>query len=192
MSIQLIDLFRQAPEPWRNGGGRTRELLRRPAQAGADWALRISVADIDRDGDFSAFAGVQRWFVVLEGAGVVLSLPDGEHRLQVGSPPLAFDGAAAPGCRLLDGPTRDLNLMVQQGRGTLCPVQPGVEWAEPFDARGLFSLSGGLWHPRQGDAVVVAPFTLLWTDDATPCRFEPVAAPDPGLPCGWWIGHAAR
>jgi environmental stress-induced protein Ves len=34
--------------------------------------LRISVAEITRDGPFSAFAGVQRWFAVLEGAGVML------------------------------------------------------------------------------------------------------------------------
>lgn len=191
MAVQLIDLFRQPPEPWRNGGGHTRELLRRPAAPGADWALRISVADIDRDGDFSAFAGVQRWFAVLEGAGVELSLPSGRQRLSASSSPLAFDGADAPGCRLLDGPTRDLNLMVQRGRGTLLPVQPGVEWAEPFEARGLFTLSGGLWHPREGRPVVVAPFTLLWTDDGTPCRFEPVDAPADGRPCGYWIGHAA-
>ena len=195
MSVQLIDLFRQAPEPWRNGGGQTRELLRRPAAGTADandWALRISVADIDRDGDFSAFPGVQRWFAVLEGAGVVLRLPAGDQRLVPGSPPLQFDGAQAPGCRLIDGPTRDLNLMVQRGRGTMRAVQPGVEWDEPFEARGLFTCSGGLWHPREGEAVVVAPFTLLWTDDARPCRFEPVAATGPGAPCGWWIGHTGH
>ncbi|WP_348754744.1 HutD family protein [uncultured Aquincola sp.] len=191
MSIQLIDLFRQPPEPWRNGGGHTRELLRRPGAPGADWALRISVADIDRDGDFSAFPGVQRWFAVLEGAGVELTLPAGRQRLTAASPPLAFDGAEAPGCRLLAGPTRDLNLMVQHGRGTMRPVQPGVEWSEPFEARGLFSLSGGLWHPREGKPVVVAPFTLLWADDGMPCRFDPVDAPADGRPCGYWLGHAA-
>lgn len=191
MAVQLIDLFRQPPEPWRNGGGHTRELLRRPAAPGADWALRISVADIDRDGDFSAFPGVRRWFAVLEGAGVELTLPAGRQRLTAASPPLAFDGAEAPACRLLAGPTRDLNLMVQHGRGTMRPVQPGVEWTEPFDSRGLFTSSAGLWHPRDGRPVVVAPFTLLWADDGMPCRFEPVDAPADGRPCGYWIGHAA-
>ena len=51
---------------WRNGGGRTRELLAWPDAA--DWKVRVSVADVESDGPFSAFPGVQRWFAVLEGA----------------------------------------------------------------------------------------------------------------------------
>ena len=61
------------PQSWKNGGGLTRELLAWPARDG--WALRISVADIRADGPFSAFAGVDRWFAVLEGNGVRLVLP---------------------------------------------------------------------------------------------------------------------
>lgn len=54
--------------PWRNGGGQTRELLTWPAGSAPDqWQLRISRADIDYDGPFSAFPGVQRWFAVLKG-----------------------------------------------------------------------------------------------------------------------------
>jgi environmental stress-induced protein Ves len=34
--------------------------------------VRLSVADIERDGPFSAFAGLIRWFAVLSGAGVLL------------------------------------------------------------------------------------------------------------------------
>ena len=61
------------PQPWRNGGGVTRELLAWPD--GGDWRVRVSVADIDADGPFSAFPGVERWFAVLEGAGVALRSP---------------------------------------------------------------------------------------------------------------------
>jgi environmental stress-induced protein Ves len=63
---------RRPAQTWRNGGGSTRELLAWP-EAGA-WQLRISVAEITRDGPFSAFAGVQRWFAVLRGDGVRLRL----------------------------------------------------------------------------------------------------------------------
>ena len=82
-----------APQAWRNGGGQTRELLAWPA--GGDWKLRISRADIDADGPFSAFPQVQRWFTVLRGAGVVLKFADFERTLKIGDAPLHFDGAAA-------------------------------------------------------------------------------------------------
>jgi uncharacterized protein len=99
--------------PWKNGGGRTRELLAWPDPI--DWLVRVSVAEIEADGPFSPFAGIDRWFAVLDGAGVALSLPEGEVVVRVGGAALAFAGEAAPGCRLLDGPTRDLNLMVRRG-----------------------------------------------------------------------------
>jgi environmental stress-induced protein Ves len=193
MPVQLIEANTITPTPWRNGGGCTRELFTRPDAAETlsptvddDWALRISLADIDRDGPFSAFPGVQRWFVVVQGAGVHLSLPEGEVHQTLHSPPLHFDGAAAPGCRLLGGPTRDLNLMVRRGHGVLRTVTGGVDWDERFDERGLFALTAGTWRSGRGESVAVPAFTLLWSGDGSPCRFEPAA---PG-PCGWWVGHS--
>lgn len=123
----IVDAHAVPPQPWKNGGGVTRELLRWPAEGvgGGDWRLRLSVADIAADGPFSAFPGVTRWFAVLAGEGVVLTLPDGEHTLRPGDAPLCFDGAAAPGCRLLDGPTVDLNLMLQGLDGALMVARAG-------------------------------------------------------------------
>ena len=72
--VRLIDVPGQA---WRNGAGVTRELLARPSAA--DWRVRVSVADIDRDGPFSAYPGVERWFTVLKGTGVDLAI-DGQVR----------------------------------------------------------------------------------------------------------------
>ncbi len=114
-----------ATKAWRNGGGRTRELLTWPA--GPDWSFRLSLADIAADGPFSAFPGVQRWFAVIEGAGVILTLADGERRVTPRSEPLCFDGAEAPECRLVEGATRDLNLMLRGGaRGCLRRASSGV------------------------------------------------------------------
>ena len=56
MSWALIRLNEVAPVPWRNGGGVTRELLAWPSPG--DWALRISVAEVERDGPFSRYPGV--------------------------------------------------------------------------------------------------------------------------------------
>ena len=101
------------PVPWRNGGGLTRELLSWPSPSG--WRCRVSVADIASDGPFSAFPGVTRHFVVLEGDGVVLDFAGRQIEQRPGDAPLVFDGAAAPGCRRLGGPVRDLNLMTRRG-----------------------------------------------------------------------------
>lgn len=194
MTVLCIDADAVPPTPWRNGRGMTRELLLRPepaetlaAEPDDDWALRISLADVESDGPFSAFPGVQRWFAVVQGAGVQLSLPEGEITQTLRSPPLHFDGAAAPMCRLLGGPTRDLNLMVRRGHGVLRTATAGAEWNEPFDERGLFTLTRGTWRNRRGDGVAVARYALLWAADGSPCRFEPDQA---GGPCGWWIGHS--
>ena len=70
MSWQVVRVDSAAPQAWRNGGGVTRELLVWPNAE--DWLVRLSVAEIERDGPFSAFAGVDRWFAVLSGAGVLL------------------------------------------------------------------------------------------------------------------------
>lgn len=63
MSPHLVRVSDVAPQRWRNGGGVTRELLSRPA--GNSWQVRVSVADIDADGPFSPFPGVERWFSVV-------------------------------------------------------------------------------------------------------------------------------
>ena len=108
------------PTPWKNGGGTTRELVAWPNAA--DWAWRLSVAEVASSGPFSTFDGVQRWFAVLAGAGVRLHLqaPGGAqtHALTVHSAPLCFDGAVPTHCDLLDGPTQDFNLMLRRDKAT--------------------------------------------------------------------------
>ena len=60
--MRLIAAASVAATPWRNGGGRTRELLVWPSAQ--DWRLRLSLADIEHDGPFSAFPRITRWFAV--------------------------------------------------------------------------------------------------------------------------------
>lgn len=172
--------------PWRNGGGVTRELLAWPDPA--DWRLRISVADIAANGPFSAFPGVQRWFVLLSGEGVVLDFDNHGLALRPGDTPLAFDGAAAPGCRLMGGPVRDLNLMVRDGAGGIATVSPGTAWQAPAGAQaGLFARVPGRW--RNGEEQRTLPaLSLLWFDAPPPgdWHFEP-DAPAPAV--GWWLHH---
>jgi environmental stress-induced protein Ves len=190
---RLIRLGDVPPTRWRNGGGVTRELLAAPSAE--DWTWRVSVADVEADGPFSAFAGVERWFAVLDGAGVELDVDGLLHRLGPGDPALQFDGGAATRCRLIDGPTRDFNLMLRGARGRLQPVHDRAMWHTD-------SISGGLFSLRAGDCVcngvahAMPALALLWFDSA-PDRLSFEAAADSttasaaepaAATLGWWIG----
>ncbi len=187
MTVRCIAVAGIAPQAWRNGGGRTRELLTWPAAG--DWLLRISLADIDADGPFSVFPGTVRWLAVVEGAGVTLSFGQSGHRLGKGAAPLRFDAEEAPHCRLIDGSTRDLNLMLRGGDGTMRAVEPAVPWRDSFAMRGLYAATPGRWSAAE-ESLEVGAGTLLWSDEAgalcAPWRF---AGRAPGAAVsGWWLG----
>ena len=150
--------------------------------------MRVSVADISSDGPFSAFPGVMRWFVVVTGAGVVLEFDGAERRIVSGDEPAGFDGASAPGCRLLDGPTRDLNLMTKGGRGGLWPVAPDASWSASFHVRALFTAVAGRWSGG-AESRELSQHALLWEDSAAGAawRFEPESA---AVTSGWWLGYS--
>ena len=169
MSWQIVCANDVTPSRWRNGGGWTRELLAWP---GDDWTLRISVADIEADGPFSVFPGVDRWIAVVQGGGMRLA----ESTLRAGDAPLAFDGGTAPQCRLLAGPTRDFNLMHRRGRGRMS-VQPAVGLSPSAAWCGLFSVGGGVLQiGTQG--LSLPPLSLAWGSGAA--QFQSDAA-------AWWL-----
>jgi uncharacterized protein len=147
--------------PWRNGGGSTQVLLEWPDAL--HWRVRISVAQIDRHSDFSAYPGVQRWFAVLRGAGVRLQLGTKLHTLKPGSPPLEFDGATAPGCTLINGPTQDLNLMGQQAAGQAQMQAAGQQaWRSAATLRACFTHTAATLHV-EGQAPLLLPAQcLVW------------------------------
>ena len=113
MTWKIVHLKDVVPTPWRNGGGTTRELVAWPDSVA--WQWRASVAEVAQSGPFSSFAGVQRWFAVLQGDGVCLTVDGYLHNLSSSDEPLAFDGALDTTCELLGGATQDFNLMVQGG-----------------------------------------------------------------------------
>ena len=117
MSWHIIPLAEVSASPWRNGGGVTRELLAWPSAQ--DWSWRMSVAEVESSGPFSAFEGVQRWFAVLTGAGVRLDMGQPPHQhshtVTASGAPLCFDGGSPAHCSLLGGATQDFNLMLRNG-----------------------------------------------------------------------------
>lgn len=112
---QLLKLIRSAdiaPTKWKNGGGSTRTLVQCPAKSGlTDFGWRISIASIEQDGPFSSFAGIDRTLILLDGRGMLLDFDGRQVRVDASAPRIDFPGEAAPGCRLIDGPTTDFNLM---------------------------------------------------------------------------------
>lgn len=117
-SLRIVRASALKAMPWKNGGGVTREIAAYPVGARLDtFVWRVSVADVDEPGPFSRFAGIDRTLVLLAGAGMRLVESGGAtHAL---SEPLSiarFDGEAAIDAQLVDGPTRDFNLMVRRDR----------------------------------------------------------------------------
>jgi len=190
VNLRLIEVDRLPASPWRNGGGQTRELLRHPPGAGEHaWHWRLSVADIQADGPFSPYPGVQRWFAVVEGAGVTLAWPHQTLRLMPGDGAIRFDGAAAPEGHLLGGHSRDLNLMLREGcsGGRLLPAAPGLGRAGLHGRpRGLFSVSALDLFCGHDSRVAVPAMTLAWCEagDARPWAVKAPAPPPEAGPGG--------
>lgn len=185
MTVHIVRTQEVPAQAWRNGGGVTRELLAWPLDIDP-WALRVSVADVETDGPFSPFPGVERWFAVISGAGVVLSFPEGDRRISLNDAPLRFDGGTAPGCRLIKGATRDLNLMLRDGHGVMRPVDRGVGWEAGFALRALYTATGGTWTDGTERHTLPA-HTMLWSDDgrASVWSFDSEATPLRA----WWIAY---
>ncbi len=112
-----IDLAAIVAQRWRNGAGLTREIAVGPADAGMhDFDWRLSVAEVERDAPFSAFAGIDRCIVVLRGAGMALHDAAGA-RVRALEPlqPWRFAGELDLSARLAAGPCQDFNVMTRRG-----------------------------------------------------------------------------
>ncbi|AXF04331.1 HutD family protein [Paraburkholderia hospita] len=96
-------------EPWRNGAGVTRTF------AAQDNAWRVSLAEIERDGPYSRFAGVSRTSLVLRGGGVALR-HDASVVLLKPFEAVEYDGDKAWMASLVSGPVTALNVMSASGR----------------------------------------------------------------------------
>ncbi len=154
-------------ERWKNGTGWTREIVRVPDRAKWDW--RLSIAEIEQDGPFSTFDGVDRELVLIRGNGVRLCFGQGEVRQLL--PPhdrIRFPGERAVQGELIDGPTHDFNLMWRRDAVTaellhrplvgpmLFFTEPGVTWAIHLLAgQAAFDQASGLPPLWMGDTAVL-------------------------------------
>lgn len=99
-------------ERWRNGGGVTRTIA---SGASGESQWRISLAEVERDGPYSRFEGIDRISFVLRGAGVMLRDERSAVMLKT-SEAVEYDGNAQWHATLIDGPVTALNVMTSKGR----------------------------------------------------------------------------
>lgn len=126
--------------PWRNGGGSTLELAVDPpgATLATGFRWRLSSAEVGESGPFSAFPGLERWLLLLEGDGFELDFGDrGCVDLRVPLGPVHFLGDWPASATLAGGPSTDLNLMLDPQR-----VKATVEVIR-LDRNRTFPLSDG-------------------------------------------------
>lgn len=95
--------------PWKNGGGVTRELLRRDEADKTIW--RLSIADVESEGPFSAFNGMMRTLTVIDGKGMRLVRPDGSFLSADLMNSVTFTGDEPIAGELPNGPCRDFNVI---------------------------------------------------------------------------------
>lgn len=117
----VIPASEQVVTRW--AGGETRQLAISPAGASVaarDFHWRFSTATVLQSGPFTTFDGYCRYLAIRSGAGLDLAVtaPGAPlHRMQLTSPQhqVCFAGAADTSAELVDGPVRDINLMLSAG-----------------------------------------------------------------------------
>ena len=150
MNVQHLTAGDFVRQPWKNGGGSTLELLSHVREDRLLW--RVSIADVERSGPFSDFTGYERTIMLLDGDGMELTIDDAPPvRIAQAFAPLGFDGGAKTECRLLGGPVRDFNLMVDRASvfGTLTVQRCNPDVAIPLAVRW------SLIYCLQGDVDIV-------------------------------------
>lgn len=160
VSPTIIDLREMEAQSWKNGAGLTREIAIGPMGATfADFDWRISVATIARDAPFSAFHGIDRCIVLLQGHGMQLLSEDGTIDICMDTPylPFRFAGEVPMKATLIDGACTDFNVMVRRSRWSV-----DVSGAEGASSIGAASAS--LVFCAKGGATIDAddtPMTML-------------------------------
>ena len=157
--------------------GMTQEIAVQPSESDADTFLwRVSVAEVNSAAPFSSFAGIDRHIVLLDGAGFTMTLDDDcTHPLDTPFVPFAFAGESTVAVTLIDGPTRDFNLMVRResARGEVEVLGKSGAHALHASTVLIYAARGEVQTPggslQAGDAWLAADSTngmIMLHDDA--------------------------
>jgi environmental stress-induced protein Ves len=147
------------PQPWKNGGGVTHEIVRWPDTEAYD--IRVSLADDRAPGPFSQFPGYRRWSFLAGAAPIALDVAGTTHDLVSLGDHIEVDGVVAITCALPAGPTRLLNILVRDGVDAFIGRGPC-----PSPIRFAFALAAMPWLPEGHAAVFDPPALATLTRDA--------------------------
>ena len=192
--MQIIRYAELKAHPWRNGGGVTREVASHsaatvpqdcPPQDGppaADWDWRVSIADMSKAGDFSAFPGLDRVLTVVEGELLLLSVDGSEHPLEKYRP-FRFSGDAVASGALPTGDIRDLNVITRRGvfKGYTSIIELSKKRAHPVFEGQFGILLQGQASVTPGTAGA-GPGAPSGAGPGTPSGAEPAAGTAAGSP----------
>lgn len=169
--IRLLPLRSYTRNRWKNDGGWTTEIASEPmpdATNGFRW--RVSIAEIESDGPFSPFPGVERDLLLLSGKGIELDIGDAAtQRIDQRFQRVHFNGEDSVECRLLAGPTRDFNVMAARDQVSAevhaRPLNGNMLIFADAGTRWLIHVFGGSASARSGDESINADTgeTLLIT-----------------------------
>ncbi len=162
---------------WKNDGGWTTEIARGRVDAADspddDFDWRLSIADIESDGPFSSFPGMDRDLVLIAGNGIELDIDEAAPlRLDRRFQQVHFAGEQRVDCRLLAGPTRDFNVIVRRGvllaetvarplTGSMLLFRgPGVRWfVHVLAGHATLQVDDTTIDAALGDSLILEPTT---------------------------------
>jgi environmental stress-induced protein Ves len=195
--MEIIRYVTLKAQPWRNGGGVTREVASGyaagveasctpagPAQD-PDWDWRVSIAEVSKSGAFSAFPGMERVLTVVEGQLLLLSVDGAEHPLEKYRP-FRFSGDADTAGALPTGDVRNLNVITRTGvvKGYTSIVELSKKRAHPVFAGQLGILLQGqaTAGPGAAGSEPAAPGGAAAVEPVTLDRFDTVVGSDTATP----------
>ncbi|MBN9359910.1 MULTISPECIES: HutD family protein [unclassified Devosia] len=171
--MRLIRFADLTVQPWKNGGGATREVAAaKDTDQAPGFAWRLSIATVDRDGPFSFFPGVDRTLVLLEGGGLSLHIEGRADPIALlPGDQWSFPGETRVDGRVTAGATLDFNVMTARGVAAHTVRRLGAGRHELAVAPGmtlaLLSLGAGVVEVRgerpalgRYDCLIIGPGTL--------------------------------
>ncbi|MGW9415689.1 HutD/Ves family protein [Arthrobacter cupressi] len=182
--MEIIRFSEIRPEPWRNGGGVTRELASHPKAASAQdgaWDWRVSIADVSKAGAFSLFPGMERVLTVIDGELLLLTVDGQEHPVEKYRP-FRFSGEADTSSALPTGDIRDLNIIARAGafKGYTSIIELSKKRAHPvFEGQLAVLLEGKASVVPGADPDAEAPAAAEPTELA---RYDAVVGSDSRSP----------
>ncbi|MGB4811404.1 MAG: HutD family protein [Methylophilaceae bacterium] len=166
INVVIIESRENTRSPWLNGKGFSKNVAIFPDGASInDFVWRLSIAEIDKDCDYSHFERAQRRQILLNGGGLELTLPDKTHTLSLPYQSIDFSGNDDVYCHLLQDACLVLNIMYRSNVAALETKVLRGSWRKQLDhLQRIFYIDDGEYElimPNQDNRTLRAGDALL-------------------------------